>query len=414
LPSRVIYVGTQDRPQLRLFISNGHRAHYVALSYCWGTTADKPPLTTVKANVTAFTKAIHASHLPLTIREAIDMTRNLSIEYIWVDSLCIIQDDESDWRRESKNMGQIFRNALCTIAATSATHCEEGLYLERQVDDENPTTPFTSGNFVRVPCISWNGRFNDVFIGTIPGSDSKNLDFDHEINQSRWNRRGWVVQERILSRRIIHFAKNQLYWECQEALYAESNNEPLPTILRLQSKAAIFERISKEFTVMKRWTLRNHALETIHADLGLLKNKVLSTIGLDTGPAQDAMHRFWERIVDTYNICQLQQEGDKLPAIEGLAREVANLTGQTFCAGLWLEDIARGLYWSAKKDKESFRCLRRQHLSGGTFPLYRTRALLKGSKRLHGVGLVGQGPFRWGTSSPNTTLVDLGCPPEHM
>jgi hypothetical protein len=58
-------------------------------------------------------------------------------------------------------------------------------------------------------------------------------------------------------------------------------------------------------------------------------------------------YRFWSRVVDIYNQCHLTVESDKLPALEGLARAVANANRQTYCAGLWLEDIARGLYWKS-------------------------------------------------------------------
>ncbi|KAF2129731.1 HET-domain-containing protein, partial [Dothidotthia symphoricarpi CBS 119687] len=255
--------------------SHSRRASYAALSYCWGLETEVRPIKTMKNNVARFSESIVAADLPLTIRQAIEVTRILNLEYLWVDSLCIIQDDDDDWRKESQMMGMIYQNATVTIAATSARHCNEGLFLA-------------------IPNRLWD-----------------HLDSDSEIGQSRWNTRAWVVQERILSRRILHFGRTQLYWECQESLHAESNSMPIPSDTRF---------------------LLNHKLENM--------------AGMDMGiPAQAAMQRSWERIVGIYNVCELQRETDKLPAVVGFAREIAIMSGQTFCAGVWLEDIARGLYW---------------------------------------------------------------------
>lgn len=246
LPSRVLSLGTQTSPHLRLFASFGHRASYAALSYCWGTDVEARPLKTLKDNVVAFSTCIEAVDLPLTIRQAIDVTRILGINYLWVDSLCILQDDEDDWQRESQRMGKIFQNATCTIAATAARHCNEGLFLGREVDTKPATTLFTSGDFVRIACNTSDQSLGDMYIGTVRRYGWSSLDFNSEVNQSRWKTRGWVVQERILSRRILHFGKRQLYWECQEALYAESNSEPIPADMRMQSKRAMFHRVTKD------------------------------------------------------------------------------------------------------------------------------------------------------------------------
>lgn len=114
----------------------------------------------------------------------------------------------------------------------------------------------------------------------------------------------------------------------------------------------------------------HYTLETIHSVISLLKHKLENKLGMELDlPAEAAMQRSWERIVGTYNVCQLQRETGKVPGIIGLAREMAIMSGHTFCAGVWLEDIARGLYWSAAKHNEGYVSLQRQHLAGGTCPM---------------------------------------------
>jgi Heterokaryon incompatibility protein (HET) len=161
--------------------------------------------------------------LPKTIRDAVEVTRELGVPYLWVDSLCILQDDESDWIHESNHMGLIFENAVCTIAATWAGHAGEGLYRpDFSATDEAPQE-----------------------------SDSRN--FHEDVTLSKWNRRGWVVQERILSRRIIHFAYNQLYWECQQTVLCQSSSQPIDLTVELQSKPSVFSRMKKEINFFMRW-----------------------------------------------------------------------------------------------------------------------------------------------------------------
>lgn len=182
LPTRVLDLGTPDSPCLRIFASGGCRASYVALSYCWGIELEARPLKAMKSNLEALSGNIDATALPLTIRQAVDVTRSLGIRYLWVDSLCILQDDEDDWRKESQKMGQIYQNATFTIAATAARHCNEGLFAKH---------PFVTEDFVSIPFKSGNDSLQGLYISPLP-SEWHLVDFDDEINRSRWSTRAWV------------------------------------------------------------------------------------------------------------------------------------------------------------------------------------------------------------------------------
>lgn len=120
LPTRVIDVGSPDgRTEPRLCDTNGEPGDYIALSHCWG---GRQPLRTTKENICSMKTCIPWAKLPNTFQDAISVTRRLGIRYLWIDSLCIVQDDAQDWEREAAKMALIFEAAYITIAATAATN----------------------------------------------------------------------------------------------------------------------------------------------------------------------------------------------------------------------------------------------------------------------------------------------------
>jgi hypothetical protein len=216
MPTRLLWVGNLDDPSydpniLRLITDtkkNGGK--YVALSHCWGNppTSDSPSgeekvLCTTQSNLKKLEDKFNFSSLSKNFQDAITVTRELRIPFIWIDSLCIIQQepDGADWKREVERMQSVYSSAYCTIAATAAPHSSAG-FLERN----------TINDYIHVQDAS--GR--KFYISA--GMD----DFDNHVDTARLNTRAWVLQERVLSRRTIHFSTNQTYWECGEGVYCEN------------------------------------------------------------------------------------------------------------------------------------------------------------------------------------------------
>jgi hypothetical protein len=200
MPTRVIDVG--DGHTARLVLTNEDKmsrgANYVALSHCWGqmTKEQGDKWGTTTNNEETRRHGFLITQLPQTFQDAITVTRELGLQYLWIDLLCIIQGDPRDWATESKKMEAIFKNAYCRIAATSAEDSTKG-FLGRPEENEL--------QYVMVPRSS-HGK---VYICT-----SINDDFDGDVIKGVLNTRAWVLQERALSRRTIHFTKRQTYWEC--------------------------------------------------------------------------------------------------------------------------------------------------------------------------------------------------------
>lgn len=149
LPTRVIDVGEGAySDSVRLYCSKkDEEGSYVALSHCWGKFTDeqRERFCTFKRNINDRVRGIETSTLPKSFRDAIRVTRELGQRYIWIDSLCIIQDDSEDWRREANTMEMVYSMAYITIAATSAHHSTQGFLKPRRqrefVKIEKPPPP---------------------------------------------------------------------------------------------------------------------------------------------------------------------------------------------------------------------------------------------------------------------------------
>ena len=122
VPARLILI-EQDQRQLRLRLcsrnDNQHRADYVALSHCWGSNPDLVPRTTI-ANLQSRMKSIPWGDMSKTFQDAMQTTFKLGKRYIWVDSLCIVQDDSKDLEIHCESLSKIYSNSFCTISATGA------------------------------------------------------------------------------------------------------------------------------------------------------------------------------------------------------------------------------------------------------------------------------------------------------
>lgn len=198
------------------------RGHYVTLSHCWGNAKFTKLM---KENLEDFKKGIPLSSLNSTFRQAIDFARRLSpsIRYIWIDSLCIILDDKDDWDRESVQMYSVYRNSYCNISATAASDSTNGMHFSRDPhhlweDDINLNTEGISRPL--------DGKIPKRHLGLEPLIRRCKIQdasfWDRQVEYAPVNRRAWVLQERILAPRVLHFCKDQIAWECPHINAAES------------------------------------------------------------------------------------------------------------------------------------------------------------------------------------------------
>lgn len=217
LPTRLIEV----TPKVRLRKTAGQRGQYLALSYCWGTGtqgSQAPNTVTTQANIDGFYDDVPLDALAPTVRDAILLVQRLGFRYLWVDALCIIQGDAADWERESRQMAQIFENAICTIVALGADLAGEGLFLSG-----NDSPPPEAKREAIIPCRANNRTilgYASVTVWTPPDEEARSSSV-RDFSGARWSRRAWVLQERMLSRRMLYFGRGQIYWTCVERMIHE-------------------------------------------------------------------------------------------------------------------------------------------------------------------------------------------------
>jgi hypothetical protein len=200
LPTRLLQIsGEEEAPRVRLVESESLAvARYCALSHCWGPTY-KQPLRTMRESYPSHLRNIAYDILPKTFREAIALTRSLSIEYLWIDSLCIIQDDQDDWLSEAGKMAGVYRNATLVISASDAKDSTEGLLVTERKHESVFIVPYISEGMVQ-------GTFK---IAQLPS-------YNDSPYRSHLNTRAWALQERLLARRKIFFTQGGIAWQCDD------------------------------------------------------------------------------------------------------------------------------------------------------------------------------------------------------
>jgi hypothetical protein len=196
LPSRLLEMGVR-KDFVRLGLSEqGSRGQYVALSYCWVTAQQ---FTAAPTTLRSLLNWFPTSKLPKTIQDAIRVTQELGIKYLWVESLCILQGADAvareDWERESPMMHRIYSDSILTIVVASSRSSDEGIFRKRKCPlplFEKPNEPQSSS-----------------YLG-VYGTDFQTF-FAEPIND-----RAWTLQERLLSNRALVYCHYQMIWECKQ------------------------------------------------------------------------------------------------------------------------------------------------------------------------------------------------------
>ena len=219
LPARVIDVSPLDSSQQpRLVARSMESVNYVAFSHCWGPLLESSAgmyARILKNNLNEMQQGIPSNLLPQNFQDAILTVRKLQLRYLWIDALCIIQDDPADWAREAAKMNEIYGSAYLTIAATSAISSTEGFL--RRSQEMACSIPF-HGESRTEPAFSLT--ITEMLGGGDQGSWMDN------IETARWNTRGWTFQERLLSKRVLHFTARKIFWECRVTEASEENEPP--------------------------------------------------------------------------------------------------------------------------------------------------------------------------------------------
>ena len=332
LPTRVIDITKAD--QLALVESNGSRGHYLCLSHRWADPDHMPQCTL--QNMASLKKHIPWTWLTTTFQDAITFARQFSewytseyvgqvpIRYIWIDSLCIIQDSVEDWKKESQSMGAVYEGAILTVAAATGRN---GCFV---VAD-----PVFKGFGI-------SGLQHDnsrIHVREALNHDSINgTQFKAPISSLDLLNRGWVLQERLLSRRFVLFTPLEIMWECLESSDCECGFQQEPRTL---GKHLINSR-----EVSQSW--KRIIKDDPNHPNGKIPYKIAYHRSLRSKSAnkQRNLRNWWRRLVELHSTLNLTRDSDRIPAIAGLGSQLARFSGRSEPQfGHFLDALSLDLAW---------------------------------------------------------------------
>jgi len=389
VPTRLIQICVDSetkQPTIRLLESKDLKEKpikYVTLSHCWGSTM---PLKLQKDNYNDFLVKIPLASLSRVFWESIHLLTFFREEFLWIDSLCIIQDSGEDWFKESKVMGAVYQHGAFNIAATGfGNRPEASNEAERAVSRlftfRRPSFQVPMGLRIKDQ-VDGNPYDGDGNL-TLRNDEYALFDADmlgNGIERAPLNTRGWVVQERALSPRTLHFGRDQIFWECGELRASEVfplGHIKFATIPRV--KAFAFEEL---YQLEEAFRLDQERRENIKNESTILDDpKDTSPFMTVFRPSLFAAQMFskdslefvfpseapsklrgmspcmqrWSNIVENYTRSELTRESDKLVAVAGMASVLQQHIKCRYIAGLWNTDLEHQLLWNVTKARPSVR-----------------------------------------------------------
>jgi hypothetical protein len=238
-------------------------------------------------------RSISIDELPPLFQDAVAIAIRLHVNFLWIDSLCIVQDDAIDWQRESARMAAVYSSAYLTIAAAASSDSHEHCLNTRE-----PPVGLSYSNTKR-KCFDLKVR---EVADHHPNSDDK----EPPLIGGPLSTRAWALQEHMLSSRILHYTSSELVFECRATWSCECK----PSLRTWPTTPGILSRV----------------FATSRTDL---------------------RYAMWHRTVEKYTLRRLSHQSDKLPAASGMAMKFGAALKSTYLAGLWTENITCDLLWSS-------------------------------------------------------------------
>ncbi|KAF2269970.1 HET-domain-containing protein [Lojkania enalia] len=323
LPSRLLAIDNTGQPKSFRLITSSEcpiNTRYMTLSHCWGAKPIERKLRLLKSTFKQLRDGLPIDGLPKTFREAVAVTTRFNIKFFWIDCLCIYQDSPEDWRVEASTMQQVYRHSFLNISALGASNDDEGLFHERNPAHIAPTIVQLKRKRDCEP---------EPYLFVLEKYGAWRLTFEMEPIVKR----GWVIQERLLSPRVLHFGRKQLFWECRQQNACEIHPEYVYHFANVHEHHGDRENLEKA----KKPHLWKQLLDVQQR---VLVDDPYQQLFID-----------WNTVLHAYSACVLSVSNDKLVALSGLANDIKHALGtlrpgpHRYLAGLWEERLQEGLCW---------------------------------------------------------------------
>lgn len=343
-------------------------SRYVTLSHCWG------PNPKMMHQLDSSTRSKYMGEhgfdiedLPRTFRDAIQFAARLPrVGYIWIDSLCIVQRDQEDWLKQSATMEKVYSNTFLNISATDSDNMEGGLFRDR--DPESLLEDEVILNIAGLPGIDLASLKEQTHPSGLVDSGKRVtqptlrrctiLDVSFwadRVSRAPVNKRGWVLQERLMAPRVLHFCADQIAWECREFDAAEGQPQDVP-LLQLVDRGVVEEIRLRGFDDINTGA---HDGYKLGRQLRLTRLAGLNDPDAHLQSTKEIfILELWSRIVEEYSMTAITKAEDKLIALSGIARRMSHDISRSerhtrspvYVAGLWTLWIESQLLWFVEPD----------------------------------------------------------------
>ncbi|KAF2105532.1 heterokaryon incompatibility protein-domain-containing protein, partial [Lophiotrema nucula] len=329
VPRRLLDVGEpHSNARIRLRLRNTRDIPestllWCTLSHCWGKAEI---LRLTEANMSALMEEVSPSELPQTFQEAVEVTRALGIRYLWIDSLCIIQDPPNgpDWLQEGVKMHGIYKGSFCTIAASASTDANKGLFRFRDLSLLCPIEVSLNRDeaMPRRRLYRLFRKQNSYVVSRVWG----HLASQH-LKVQPLNSRAWVCQERYLSPQTLHFS-SQLYYESKDCFLSET----------YPNKSLDLDQHDRMFR--QSFDFRHAMIQSLAPSR--FANKFYTFI---RRKPRKEIWSSWHRVVEQNMACDITRPSDRLIAIGALAKVWKSASQSEYLAGLWKGNLVYDLMW---------------------------------------------------------------------
>jgi hypothetical protein len=340
---------------------------YVALSHAWGI--GKGPKTT-KESLQSHLEGISLATLPRAYQEAVVLTRALGIRYLWIDALCLLQDDEQAKLEESVKMDEVFGNAFLTIAATSSAD-----------SSTQPLFPAKTHPF-KIQASDSKGHVSTIYVREQPSHYSFKAPFDEGSHMNDWElpfntseeankhtpllKRAWAYTERLLSPRVLHFTKSEMILECREGYNCECGRIDDSTF-DSRTTDSIKQEFGRVIAEANNRPLTNGNSNHVNQRMDSMTIQLASTTIASGNPdllrkREDAL-QLWSYIITEFTARNMTYD-ERLIAIAGIAKALLPAMQSGYIAGQWTFSTLSLLWYP----NDSTRCRRPKAMDGQNIP----------------------------------------------